>query len=100
MMEEMKPTVFENPRGSPSCNSLPNIYFSVIPFDPQGVHSITVLYTRSKSFFVEEPMTADGATYYGPGESINNPVTYFFRAVDGLGNVTDSHIYEFSTGCA
>lgn len=95
------PTVFENPTGYPACDGsgLSRVYFFVTPFDPQSIRSVTVLYTTSKSTFAEAPMTPDGATYSGAAESSTEPLTYFFRAMDGFGNVTDSDIYQFSIRC-
>ena len=93
------PTVFGNPTGYPACDGRSTLYFSVMPSDPQGIRSVSVFYTEIKSSFVEATMNPDGATYFGAGASITEPISYFFRAVDVLGNVTDSSTYTLSVIC-
>ena len=93
------PTVFESPRARPACNGRSEIYFSVIPVDSDNILSVVVFYRDGKTGFSAALMTADGPTYYGRGVSITEPLDYFFKAVDGLGNVKDSEIYQISIRC-
>jgi hypothetical protein len=93
------PTIFEGRDAYPLCDDLHGINFSVTPLDLEGIGFVTVLYTIEKDLLTEISMTPDGSTYYASGTSINNPVSYFFRAIDNLGNITDSDIHEFSTAC-
>lgn len=93
------PTIFEGRDAYPLCDDLNGINFSVTPLDPEGIGFVTVLYTIEKDLLTEISMMPDGSTYYASGTSINNPVSYFFRAIDNLGNITDSDLYEFSTAC-
>ena len=93
------PTFFENPTGYPACDGTSTIYFSVLPIDSAGVRSVTVFYTRFKGSFVEATMNPDGSTYYGIGDSISEPTTYYFSAIDGFGNQTESGSYTLSVIC-
>jgi Ig-like domain from next to BRCA1 gene/LysM domain len=93
------PTVFEGPAGYPACDGFSTVYFQVTPFDPQEIGSVTVHYTTSEGILAEAPMKPDGTTYYGQAKSTAASITYFFRAVDGFENVTDSEYYQFSTVC-
>lgn len=93
------PTVFEDHRARPACNGQSEIYLSVRPVDPQGILSVVVFYRDGKAAFSAASMTPDGSTYYGTGVSITEPLDYYFTAVDGLGNVKDSAIYQISIRC-
>jgi hypothetical protein len=93
------PTAFESPRARPACNGLSEIYFSVRPVDPEKILSVVVFYRNGKTALSAAPMIPDGSTYFATGVSITEPLDYFFRAVDGLGNVKDSDTYQISIRC-
>jgi len=93
------PTIFENPQAYAACDGAFNIYFSVMPLDPEGILSVTVFYTSAKTSFANASMSPDGNTYYGSGQSNTEPLSYFFRAMDGLGNVKDSGTNQISIRC-
>jgi hypothetical protein len=94
------PTVFQNPDGYIwFCPNPDNIYFSAIPDDPQGLSSLIALYKINSGSWVEASMQPDGDTYYGSGSlagkySINDTVTYYFRAIDSFRSITDSTEYS------
>ena len=97
------PTIFLNPNISfVLCSDVSNdIYFNVMPSDPQGVRSVSVFYDIKYGPKVEISMGPDGDTYYGSGTvvgkySTSDIVNYFFTAVDGLGNSTESGHYQAS----
>ena len=97
------PTVFQyHSIGFAVCSDVSNyISFSVLPYDPQGIASVSVIYDINHSSTAEITMGPDGATYYGSGTvlgkySPNDTVNYSFRAVDGFGNTSRSKIYQFS----
>lgn len=98
-----EPTVFLKPTISfVLCSDASNnIYFNVMPFDAQGVRSVSVFFEINNGPQVEISMGPDGDTYYGSGTVLGqyattDAVNYFFRAVDNFGNTTDSTLYRSS----
>jgi len=95
-----EPTVFESARGYPLCNEASNLYFEVIPRDPQGIRSVMLVYTIDGKSIEEPFMTPKGELYYYDlGHSTNETVTYFFRVADRLEDVVESKEYSFSNLC-
>ena len=93
------PTVFENHAGYPLCDEAGNLYFEVLPRDPQGIRSVMLSYTIDGQSVDEPFMRQKGELYYYLGQSKNDIVSYYFEVTDGMENVTKSPTYEFSTLC-
>jgi hypothetical protein len=98
-----EPTNFLNPFVDfVLCSDVSNdIYFSVIPSDPQGIGSASVIYDISNGSKTEIIMQPDGDTYSGSGTvlgqySTRDTVNYYFRAIDSVGNTTFSNRYQSS----
>ena len=93
-------TVFQNPSLCyVSYNNNISFSFSVTPYDPQGVSSVTALYNINGGPWIEIAMRPDGDTYYGVGSvsakySTSDTVNYYFRAIDSLGYITNSNEYN------
>jgi hypothetical protein len=97
---ENGPTIFEEVAGYPLCDEASNLYFAVIPRDPEGIRSVIVSYTNSPDSLDEPFMIRKGELYYYDlGKSTNDTVLYQFQVTDGLENVTVSKIYQFSAIC-
>jgi LysM repeat protein len=96
------PTVFQRPSGSISqCSSQPYLYFSVLPFDPEGLKSITAFYSINGDPWLPVSMTPDGETYFGSDTlsaeySKIDSASYYFSALDGSGNFSYSDIFPFT----
>ena len=97
------PTVFLNPSITFVLCSAPanDIYFNVIPSDPQGIRAVSVFYDINDGPKVEITMGPDGETYYGSGTvlgqySTSDTVSYSFRVMDNFGSITDSRIVPSS----
>src|SRR5687768_16476576 len=97
------PTVFLKPNISfVLCSGVANdIYFNVMPSDPQGIRSVSVFYDINNGPKVEITMGPDGDTYYGSGSvlgqySTRDTVNYFFKAMDNFGTITDSPMFQSS----
>jgi LysM repeat protein len=96
------PTVFENPRASVDlCSSPDTLSIAVLPYDPDGVRYVTAFYNINGGSWIEMPMSPDGDTYYGFGfikgdYSMNDVVSFYFRALDNLEDVIDSNVHSAS----
>ena len=94
------PTYFQNPDGQASvCDYPPYAYFSVLPIDPDGIKSVSVIFSVDGGTWWSLEMTPDGATYYGwsalsESEAQLEVLYFYFVAVDGRGNSTDSIDYK------
>jgi hypothetical protein len=94
------PTVFLYPSGNISlCYSQPYVYFSVLPYDQQGLKSVTVFYTINGNSWGAS-MQPDGETYYASANlsaeySKIASAYYSFSALDGAGNITATKEYQF-----
>lgn len=94
------PTVFERATGYPLCDEALNLYFQVIPRDPQGIRSVILIYTTDSETFEEPFMRPNGELYYYDlGHSTNETVSYSFRVTDGLEHVIESQTYTFPNFC-
>jgi len=84
------------------CSDVANdIYFSVMPSDPQGIRAVSVFYDINGGTKVEITMGPDGDTYYGSGTvlgqySTSDTLNYFFRVMDNFGSITNSPIVPSS----
>jgi len=93
-------TVFEQANGYPLCDETANLYFEVIPRDPEGIRSVTLFYTTSPELTGEALMIQKGELYYyDVGRSTSETVSYSFQATDGVGRVFTSQTYSFSNLC-
>jgi len=97
------PTVFLKPNITfMLCSVVTNdIYFKVIPSDPQGIRAVSVFYDVNNDPKFEITMEPDGETYYGSGTVLgqhltSDTVNYFFKAMDNFGTITDSPIFQSS----
>jgi len=97
-----EPTIFQNPSGNISlCYDPYYIYFSVLPLDSQAIRSVTVFYSFNNGPWNEISMGPDGATYYGSGTITGKYAQaemdyYYFRAIDSLGNITNSDKFSIT----
>ena len=97
---ESRSTVFEKVAGYALCDEASNLYFEVLPRDPDGIRSVILSYTNGPDTLDELFMIQKGELfYYDLGTSTNDIVRYWFQVTDGLENVTVSQTYEFSTVC-
>jgi LysM repeat protein len=95
-----QPTVFQNPSLCYSSVTVEDketfyIYFSVVPYDPEGVTTVAIFYKINDGKSTMIFLALNGEVYSGSGSlsdvlSTNDTVKYFFRATDGLESVTDS----------
>jgi hypothetical protein len=93
-------TVFEKVTGYPLCDDSSNLYFEVLPSDPEGIRSVILSYTTGPNSFDEPFMIQKGELYYYDlGTSSNDTVSYSFQVTDGLENVIVSQTYQFSAVC-
>ncbi|HEU0293446.1 MAG TPA: LysM peptidoglycan-binding domain-containing protein [Anaerolineales bacterium] len=96
------PTIFQEPSGSISqCSSQPYMYLSVLPFDPQGIKSVTAFYSINGDPWLPLSMTPDGETYFGSDTlsaeySKIDSASYYFSALDGAGNFVYSNVFPFT----
>lgn len=94
------PTVFQDPQGDVLlCPSPDTIHLSVLPYDPQGIRSLTAVYRINGGPWVEISMGPDGDTYYGSGSVSGDYATvdivdFYFIAVDTFEDVIASSIYN------
>ena len=92
------PTVFQNPSACIDPDTQ-TIVFSVTPYDPEGISTITASYSiYSGQTGNQISLEAGTETYYGSGypsgQYLMSTISYFFSATDNLGSVTKS--VEFS----
>ena len=97
------PTVFLKPNITfMLCSVVTNdIYFNVMPSDPQGIRAVSVFYDINNDPKFEITMEPDGETYYGSGTVLgqyltSDTVNYFFKAMDNFGTITDSPMFQSS----